>query len=302
MHWQFTAYVLPVIASALISAAVAGFLWRRRPAPGATSFCLLMLVVAQWSLSYALELVSPNLSTALFWENMEWLGAALAPTLWLVFVLQYTGRAGWLTRRTLALLAGEPLVTLLLVWIAPLHSMVEYNIRWNTSGSFATLSETFGVWYWIDIVYSYLLLLLGAILICMLIQALMRSAHLYVGQAGALLLAVLAPSLGNALTIFGLSPFPKLDLTPVAFTISGLAVASSLFRFRLLDLLPVAREAVIESMHDAVIVLDERDRVVDLNPAAQRLAHPSSSEALARPFSPSLVARPPPLDPPRGPS
>jgi len=296
MHWQFTPYVLPVIASALISAAVAGFLWRRRPAPGATSFCLLMLVVAQWSLSYALELVSPNLPAALFWDNMEWLGAALAPTLWLVFVLQYTGRAGWLTRRTLALLAVEPLVTLLLVWITPLRSLVEYNIRWNTSGSFATLAETFGVWYWIDIVYSYLLLLLGAILICMLIQALMRSAHLYVGQAGALLLAVLAPWLGNALTIFGLSPFPKLDLTPVAFTISGLAVAWSLFRFRLLDLLPVAREAVIESMHDAVIVLDERDRVVDLNPAAQRLAHRSASEAVGRPCSQVFAAWPALLD------
>src|SRR5258708_14641767 len=93
MHWQFTPYVLPVIASAVISAGVAGFLWRRRPAPGATSFCLLMLVVAQWSLSYALELVSPNLSAALFWENIQWLGAALAPTLWLVFVLQSTARA-----------------------------------------------------------------------------------------------------------------------------------------------------------------------------------------------------------------
>jgi PAS domain S-box-containing protein len=296
MHWQFTPYVLPVIASALISAAVAGFLWRRRPAPGATLFCLLMLVVAQWSLSYALELVSPNLPVAQFWDNMEWLGAALAPTLWLVFVLQYTGRAGWLTRRTLALLAVEPLVTLLVVWITPLHSLVEYNIRWNTSGSFTTLAETSGVWYWIDIVYSYLLLLLGAILICMLIQALMRTAHLYVGQAGALLLAVLAPWLGNALTSFGLSPFPKLDLTPVAFTISGLAVAWSLFRFRLLDLLPVAREAVIESMHDAVIVLDERDRVVDLNPAAQRLAHRSATEAVGRPCSQVFAAWPALLD------
>ncbi|HEX4714992.1 MAG TPA: histidine kinase N-terminal 7TM domain-containing protein, partial [Ktedonobacteraceae bacterium] len=78
MHWQFTLYVLLVIASALISATVAGFLWRRRPAPGATSFCLLSLAVAQWSLAYAFELVSSTFSAALFWENMEWLGAALA--------------------------------------------------------------------------------------------------------------------------------------------------------------------------------------------------------------------------------
>jgi PAS domain S-box-containing protein len=292
MHWQFTPYVLPVIASALISAAVAGFLWRRRPAPGATSFCLLMLVVAQWSLAYALELASSNLPAALFWDNMEWLGAALAPTLWLAFVLQYTGRAGWLTRRTIALLLVEPLVTLLLVWIPPLHGLIDRSVRWNTSGSFAALTTTFGTWYWIDIAYSYLLLLLGAILLFMLIQALMRSAHLYVGQAGALLLAMLAPWLGNALTSFGLNPFPKLDLTPFAFTISGLAVAWSLFRFRLLDLLPVAREAVIESMHDAVIVLDERDRIVDLNPAAQRLAHRTASGAVGRPFSQVFAAWP----------
>ena len=296
MHWQFTPDVLPVIASALISAAVAGFLWRRRPAPGATAFCLLMLAVAQWSLAYALELASSNLRAALFWDNMEWLGAALAPTLWLVFVLQYTGRAGWLTRRTIALLLVEPLVTLLLVWIPPLHGLVEYNIHWNTSGSFAVLIETSGVWYWIDVVYSYPLLLLGTVLLCMLIQTLVRSAHLYMGQAGALLLAVLAPWLGNALTVFGLSPFPKLDLTPFAFTISGLAVAWSLFRYRLLDLLPVAREAVMESMHDAVIVLDERDRIVDLNPAAQRLSQRSASGAVGYPYSQVFAAWPTLLD------
>ena len=291
MHWQFTPYVLPVIASALISAAVAGFLWRRRPAPGATSFCLLMLAVTEYAVAYAFELASSTFSAALFWDNMIWLGAALSPTLWLIFALQYTGRAGWLTRRTLALLAVEPLITLLLVWITPLHSLVEVG-RWNTGGSFSALAQTFGPWYWIDLVYSYLLLLVGAILICMLIQALVRSAHLYVGQAGALLLAMLAPWVGNALTNFGLSPFPKLDLTPVAFTISGLAIAWSLFRFRLLDLLPVAREAVMESMHDAVIVLDERDRIVDLNPAAQRLAQRSASRAVGHPCSQVFAAWP----------
>ena len=296
MHWQFTPYILPVIASALISAVVAGFLWRRRPAPGAIAFCLLMLVVAQWSLAYAFELASANLSAAQFWDNMEWLGAVSAPTLWLVFVLHYTGRARWLTRRTLALLLVEPLVTLLIVWTPLLHGLVEYNIHWNTSGSFAVLTETPGVWYWIDIVYSYPLLLLGAVLLCMLTLTLMRSAHLYMGQAGALLLAVLAPWVGNALTAFGLSPFPGIDLTPVAFSISGLAVAGSLFRFRLLDLLPVAREAVVENMHDAVIVLDDRDRIVDLNPAALRLAQRSASGAVGRPCSQVFAAWPALLD------
>jgi PAS domain S-box-containing protein len=292
MHWQFTPDVFPVVASAVISAAVAGFIWRRRPAPGATAFCLLMLAVAQWSLAYALELVSADLPTILFWDYITWIGAAFAPTLWLVFALQYTGRARWLTRRNIAILMVEPLVTLLLVWTNQFHGLIEFNIRLDTSRSFALLQETNGVWYWIDIAYSYLLLFVGAILICMLIQSLMRSSRLYLGQAGALLIAVIAPWLGNAVTIFRLSPFPELDLTPFAFTISGLAVAWSLFRFRLFNIIPVAREAVIESMRDAVIVLDEQDRIVDLNPAAQRLLVRTTSKAVGRPFIQVFAAWP----------
>ncbi len=285
MHWQFIPYVLPVVASAVVSAALALAAWRRRPAPGATSFCLLMLAVAQWALGYALELASPDLPTTLFWDNISWLGAVSAPALWLAFALQYTGRARWLTRQSAVILVVEPLVTLLLVWTNQFHGLIESNIRLNPGSPFSALVVTYGVGYWINIAYSYLLLFLGALLIGSLIQALIRSASLYRGQASALLIAVLAPWVGNALTIFGLNPFPHLDLTPFAFTVTGLAMAWSLFRFRLLDIVPVAREAVIESMSDAVIVLDEQNRIVDLNPAAQRLADRTASEAVGQAFT-----------------
>lgn len=99
------------------------------------------------------------------------------------------------------------------------------------------------------------------------------------------------------MTTFGWSPFPYLDLTPFAFTVTGLALAWSLFRFRLLDIIPVAREVVIESMRDAVLVLDEQNRIVDLNPAAQRLLNRTPSEAVGQLFTqvfspwPELVER-----------
>ena len=65
MHWHFTLYVLPVAASAVICAWLAYIAWHRRPAPGATAFCMLMLAVAEWALAYALELVSPDLPSSL---------------------------------------------------------------------------------------------------------------------------------------------------------------------------------------------------------------------------------------------
>jgi PAS domain S-box-containing protein len=297
MHWHFTAYMLPVIVSAVVSAALAGSAWHRRPAPGAISFCLLMLAVAEWSLAYALELASPDLATTLFWDNLSWIGAACAPSLWFAFAIQYTGRARWLTRRSVAILAVEPLVTLLLVGTNQFHGLVETNIRLDTTRPFSALAVTFGVWYWVNVAYSYLLLLLGAILICTLIQTLMRSARLYRGQASALLIAVVAPWVGNALTVFGLNPVPHLDLTPFAFTVTGIGMAWSLFGFRLLDIVPVAQEVVFESMSDAVIVVDEHQRIVGMNLAAQGLANLKASEAIGRLFTevfstwPELVQR-----------
>ncbi len=136
------------------------------------------------------------------------------------------------------------------------------------------------------------MLCLGTFLICSLIQTLIRSAHLYRGQASALLIAVLAPWVGNALTISGLSPFPHLDLAPFALTITGLAFAWSLFRFRLLDIVPMAREAVIESMSDAVIVVDEQNRIVDLNLAAQHLIGHTASQAVGQLFTEAFFAWP----------
>lgn len=264
MHWQFTLFVLPVIVSVLMSAALAIFIWCRRAAPGGTLFWFLTLAVAEWSLGYALELMSADLPTVLFWNHIAWFGAAVAPTLWFAFVLHYTGRARWLTRSTVAMLAIEPFVTLLLIWVKEFRGLLVSTIGVDTSGSFSTLVTTPGPWYWIDITYSYLLGFVGAILI---FQTLMRSARLYFGQIWALLIALFIPWTANALTAFGLSPLPRLDLTPFAFTVSGVAVGWSLFRFRLLDIIPVAYETIFEEAPIGMALLSLDGMLLQVNKA-----------------------------------
>jgi PAS domain S-box-containing protein len=283
MSWRFTPYVLPEIITVAVCSWLVIVTWRRRSAPGTLPFIILLLGVAEYSLGYVLELGSPDLPTVIFWNNIEWLGVVLLPPAWLAFALQYTGRTRWLTRRMLVLLAIVPLVTLLLVWTNDIHGLIRSNSRLDSSAPFSALVSTYGAWFWVFVVYAYMLLLLGALLIGSFIRTLMRSASLYRGQAIALLIAVVAPWIGNALSVFGPSPFSLLDLTPVAFTITGLAMAWSLSRFRMLELVPVARNALIESMSDAVIVLDQHNRITDLNPAAQRLFGRPLSEIVGQP-------------------
>jgi PAS domain S-box-containing protein len=238
-----------------------------------------MLAVAEWSLAYAMELGSVNLEAQIFWAQVQYLGIVSVPVMWLILALDYTGLESLLTRRNLILLVIVPLVTLLLVWTNELHGLIWKTVGQGTVGSYVVLDLTYGVFFWVNFAYAYLLLLAGTV---RFLQVLIRSPQLYRGQAGAVLVGALAPWVGNALYVSGLSPFPHLDLTPLAFTVSGLALVWAMFRFRLLDFVPVARENVIRGLGDSVIVLDVQNRIVDLNSTAESLIGRSSAEVIGQ--------------------
>jgi two-component system CheB/CheR fusion protein len=83
--------------------------------------------------------------------------------------------------------------------------------------------------------------------------------------------ALAVPALGNAAWVLGVQPRRLTDLTPVYFAVPGLAAAWLLFRIRVFDVLPVARDFVLDCLGDAVFVLDTRNRVLDANLAARSL-------------------------------
>jgi PAS domain S-box-containing protein len=184
-------------------------------------------------------------------------------------MLQYTGREKWVTRRTLVLLSIVPLITLLLVFTNETHRLIWRDVWLTTDGPFALMRGAFGTGLWVYAVYAYLIQSIGVFL---LIQALVRSRRLYRWQGSALLIAVLAPWVVNALSqIIGWRPVQHLDLTPFALGVTVPATAWGFYRLHRLDILPVARAAVFDGMSDGVMVLDAQNRIVDLNPAAQRL-------------------------------
>lgn len=288
MHWQYTPLVFPLLISAAISAGLALYAWRQRPAVGAAPFTLLMLAVAEWSLVYALRLGGTDLPTQVFWAKVRYLGIVIVPTAWLVFVLQYTGREKWLTSRTVAMLTVEPLITSLLVWTNEAHHLIWREISLEPVGALLMWHAPHGVGFWIHAAYTYLLLLFS---VSLLVQALIRSPRLYRVQAIVLLIAALVPLAGDVLSTWGLISFP-LDLAPFAFTVTGLAMAWGIFRLRLFDIVPVAHSAVVDSIGAGVLVLDVQNRVVEMNPAAQKIFGRAAPEVVGQPVARLLADRP----------
>jgi PAS domain S-box-containing protein len=216
----------------------------------------------------------------LFWIKIEYLGIATLPGIWIAFTLQFAGHETWLTWRRVALLFVVPAITLVINWTNEFHYWHYRSVAVNTSSPFPLLAIVRGPWYWTHIAYFYLMVLAGTILLWQMFR---RSAGLYRRQAGFILIGALAPWAVNIAYMAGLRPFTYLDLTPFAFTVTGLAVAWGLFRYRLLDIVPVARDKVLESMSDGVLVLDMQARIVDANPTALQLVGRSSGEVIGQP-------------------
>ena len=76
----------------------------------------------------------------------------------------------------------------------------------------------------------------------------------------------------NIIYVLGLSPVEGLDITTLAFTFSALVLVWMIFGNRLFDLIPIARNTLVDNMPDGVIVLDSEDRVIDINPSAIKLS------------------------------
>jgi diguanylate cyclase (GGDEF)-like protein/PAS domain S-box-containing protein len=85
------------------------------------------------------------------------------------------------------------------------------------------------------------------------------------------------PWFGNIISLLGFSPFPGLDMTPFLFTVSGILFMFALFRFGFLDIAPIAHFHLMEGLMDGVIVLDKANRIVDYNPAAERILNLSTA-------------------------
>tara|TARA_Y100000588_G_C13991236_1_gene811580 strand:- start:14 stop:262 length:249 start_codon:yes stop_codon:yes gene_type:complete len=80
MHWQYTPYILPLFAAALVGIALAAYAWKYRSTRGAPAFALLMASDQRATLASALETASANLPTKLFWAMQRiWASSSYRP-------------------------------------------------------------------------------------------------------------------------------------------------------------------------------------------------------------------------------
>lgn len=257
-------YLIPYLVSAAISFSIALYAWQRRSVPGAAPFTVVAFSQTVWTMGYIFELGSPSLTSKIFWDDLQFLAMVIWPLAFLAFAQQFCGRKFKRPFLTWGLIVMPMVVFALLLLTNDAHKLIRESAKLLPGEPFDALFYDFTTAVWLSALYAYGLILSG---IYLLITHFTKKHRLYRKQMYLVILGTLIPIVGTFLTLVNITFTFQRDTTPITFAVSNLIIAWGLFRYRLFDVAPVARDAVFEGMSDYVVVLDQQNRIVDINPA-----------------------------------
>jgi diguanylate cyclase (GGDEF)-like protein len=267
MQYLFNPYSSIFLVTSALSIVVAVVAWRRRSAPGGGSLAWLMFAVAEWNLVCAFESAAVVPANKIIWYKLQYVGANCTVVLLLISTLEYTNLKTRIKFNRLVWLWILPVINILMAATNEWHG-------WMWSGfSPSPLSSNLlvyhhGPWFWVMMAMVYMYITVTVVII---IREAIKTTPLQRNQLGFFLLGIFPPAIASLLSISGEDPFPGLNITPLSFFLTGFIILVSMLRFKLFDLVPIARNTLVEKMSDGVLVLDSQQRIVDINPAAQSL-------------------------------
>ncbi len=255
MNIQWTPVLIPLQLGFLINYAIAVYALAKRNHIKTTLFSFYMFALAWWSFFKVLQtlVVAEELKYSLL--RLQYIGITTVPVLWLLFVMaaaetgfKRQGTGLFLSRFLLFLV---PVFTLVTVWTNHLHGFFWKTVESASRGGLFLLETEWGPGFWIHTVYSYTLFAAAAVV---LIAGIHRREGYRKNQLIILLAAELLGLFVNMLYITGLQPVFRIDLTAASFSITGIIMAIALFKYHLLEIIPVVKNSLIESLEQSQIL------------------------------------------------
>ncbi|MGE5222813.1 MAG: GAF domain-containing protein [Omnitrophica WOR_2 bacterium] len=268
-------YEILLFFSAVLTAVLFNYSWRRKTLRGIKPFAWLLLLVCAWSLNNLYAAATGDLESKILLARSEYLWIALIPACVFVLALTFSPYRSWVRRRLFLILAIEPVLVCLVLWINPIQHLFINDLHLVSNGSFQFIDYRYGPAFLAHEAYSYGLLIISAYLFYFKLapNLLMRQ-----GQAVILSLGIFPSLAWNFTNEIGFDILPGMNLTPFLITLTSPILALGLFRSRLINILPAAYDKVIEGMSDGVVVLNIQNQVVAMNTAAARIFGKSGTE------------------------
>lgn len=220
-----------------------------------------MLSAALWTTSDGMDLIATSLDQHMFWAKMSYLGAGTVSVFLFHMALEYAGRKRPDWRITLVLLA-VPILGFVATCFNEYHRLAWTGVIQSSSDP-RVLTYEHGPLFWLLIAYAFGLLIATSTI---LVSHARTSPRAHGRQSLTLIAGIAIP--WSAMVVYIVAPGKLPGFNPsIALVLSGLIFISALLRRRLLTLVPIARDTLMETMSDGLLVTDTLGNGVVLNPA-----------------------------------
>ena len=264
--FKLTTIAVVLLITTAINIVVSHISWQRRKTKGGTYFALGISGITLWTLSAALGYAAVPLDLKIFFAKIEAMGYHTAFALFALFSILYAGNDRWLEKKWVkALFVLIPLTNILLTITNELHNSIWTNFVRKADN--VVVFEHGPAFNWV-IITSYLLIIF---IFLNLWLASHKGSGVAQRQVRILMFALLFPVAINLLYRMGAWGIEGVDWSSITFSVSGLLFLYALYGIRLLDIVPIARDKLVNSLSDGMIVLDMQNRIIDANLAASKI-------------------------------
>lgn len=257
----FNWYCIPLLLSSISNLVLAILVFKKKNFNGYRYFFIALIITSWYSFFYAMEISTTELSKAMLFYKIEFLGSPFLSLFFFLFTLSYTG---WINKVRLflfLLLASIPSVSLVLNLTNEWHGIYYLNPKIDYTGIYPFFSIQPNQWYFVQQAYEVILMILSFIL---LFRMWMNTKGTFRIQLSILLLGLLFAFSSFMITPLGIIPY-GLDGVPYGLGINMILSYLGLNYLGLFDLVPQARALLLDQMKEGIIVIDKQDRIIDYN-------------------------------------
>lgn len=255
--------ILPLLIGCLVNFALGAYALARPINGPRVTFGLMSLAVGVWCFCYSISFMSLGVQDKIFWTSVKYIGSTLAPVMWFVLALQLTRRGHWLTRGLRIALGTWVVAVLTIVATNSFH--FEFWRHFFIEPGFIEARTVHGALFSLYSIPSYLLMLVS---IYFYLDFYRRTPERFHPRAIMLVLAAIIPVAADAFQQGGYKLLPLVDQVTLSLLVSTILFGTVVLRYRALEILPIARDLVIQNIAAAVIVLNKQRQILEVNPFA----------------------------------
>ncbi len=243
-------------------------------------FAIMCLSIAVYVIGYGFELHSHNIEEITFFLKTEYFGLTFITAFGMMFSYKFHFNKNPSLKLIIVFLF-IPILTLFFSSTNEYHHLFYTKVSVIGYGDFILVDLEKGPWYFVNIIYSYIALLFGGTVFYFSWRF---SRYKLKTQAFWLFCGSICPGIVNVPYISGISPW-KIDVTPFGFGMLAISYSIAIFCYEFLEIKEIISSFTFSHISEGIIVIDDKNRLIDFNNAAQRIFDSLNIRYIGKNFS-----------------